>query len=72
MAAFTVSCPDCGSSVDTDDGDAFAMQAALNCLPDGDCCLQDHHHQEQAEAGSTCRPVVITVNPQAFTAGVAP
>ena len=32
--------------------------AALNCDPDGDCCLQDHHHGvAAATTGEPCRPV---------------
>jgi hypothetical protein len=32
--------------------------AALNCNPDGNCCLQDHHHGQAAETtGEPCRPV---------------
>jgi hypothetical protein len=45
---FRVSCPGCGSSTYTDVVD---FDAALNCLPDGGCCLQDHHH---GQMGASC------------------
>ena len=45
---------------------AADLDAQLDCDPDGDCCLQDHHHGEQANAsGNPCRPVTITALPGA-------
>jgi hypothetical protein len=55
-----IQCNGCGASVTTQDGSD--PDAQLNCCPDSDCCLQDHHHGQQADAtGEPCRPITITV-----------
>lgn len=72
MAVYSVSCGNCGSARTIrcscapgahDPGcHAGDFDAALDCAPDGACCLQDHHHGQQADAtGEACRPVTITV-----------
>jgi hypothetical protein len=50
-----IQCNQCGRSVVTTDGSD--PDSALLC----DCCPEDHHHGEAANAtGTACRPITIT------------
>ena len=57
-----VQCQGCGTQAFTEDHSD--PDKALACLPDADCCKEDHHHGQAASVtGQPCRPVTITVLP---------
>jgi len=57
-----VQCDGCGTQAFTENN--ADPDAALSCVEDSDCCKEDHHHGQNAEAtGTPCRPVTITVLP---------
>jgi hypothetical protein len=80
---YHVQCPGCLTSAYLDcacpDGhDAMAaghhescrmgdIDAQVACPPGSSCCQEDHHHGDAANAGTVCRPLIITAMPGSAT-----
>ena len=75
---YLVTCPNCNVSAVMDGDQLRDPDAGLDCDPDGNCCLKDHHHGMNAEHDPAshpgecgvgnpdcpiCRPLVITPLP---------
>lgn len=57
---YLVQCNTCSASAVMDGAQMEHPDSHLNCDPDGPCCLQDHDHAAEANAGRVCRPLTIT------------
>lgn len=58
-----VQCDGCKKTAFAQDGDHQNPDAALEC----ECCTEDHDHAANANAGTVCRPVTITLVPGQVT-----
>jgi hypothetical protein len=47
---YLLTCAGCGATATIDGEQVNDPDRYLDCVPDGGCCLKDHHHGQQANA----------------------